>query len=153
MKAFKFRLDRALQLRERELKTEESALEHLLNQRVRMVDEMKALDVSLQQARFSIQSQQFVRPAELVSLDRYNGRVARERKEWQSKIAAHDAVVEKQRAKVVVARGGVRLLEKLREKRKLEWQAEGEKEMEELATDFSAAQWLRLRERQAAQSN
>ena len=153
MKAFKFSLDRALQLRERELKTEESALEHLLNQRVRMMDEMKALDVSLQQARVSIQSQQFVRPAELVSLDRYNGRVARERKEWQSKIASHDAVVEKQRAKVVVARGGVRLLEKLREKRKLEWQAEGDKEMEELATDFSAAQWLRLRERPAAQSN
>jgi hypothetical protein len=114
-----------------------------------MMDEMKALDVSLQQARVSIQSQQFVRPAELVSLDRYNVRVARERKECQAKIAAHDAVVEKQRAKVVAARGGVRLLEKLREKRKLEWQAQGDKEMEELATDFSAAQWLRLRERQA----
>jgi flagellar protein FliJ len=139
MKAFKFSLDRALQLRERELKTEEAALEHLLNQRVRMMDEMKALDVSLQQARVSIQSQQFVRPAELVSLDRYNVRVARERKEWQAKIAAHDAVVEKQRAKVVASRGGVRLLEKLREKRKLEWQAQGDKEMEELATDFSAA--------------
>jgi hypothetical protein len=49
----------------------------------------------------------------------------------------------------VASRGGVRLLEKLREKRKLEWQAQGDKEMEELATDFSAAQWLRLRERQA----
>ena len=148
MKAFKFRLDRALQLRERQLKTEEAVLEDLLNRRGQMVAEMKALDVSLQQARVSIQSQQFVHPAELVSLDRYNGRVDRERKEWQTKIAAHDVIVEKQKAKVVEARGGVRLLEKLCEKRKLEWQAEANRELEELATDFSAAQWLRLRERQ-----
>ena len=149
MKAFKFRLERALQLRERQLKTEEAALEDLLNRRGQMMDEMKALDVSLQQARVSIQRQQFVRPAELVSLDRYNGRVDRERKEWQSKIAAHDAIVEKQKTKVVEARGGVRLLEKMCEKRKLEWQAEGNRELEELGTDFSAAQWLRLRARQA----
>jgi flagellar protein FliJ len=149
MKAFKFRLDRALQLRERQLKTEEAALEDLFNRREQMTAEMKALDVSLQQARVSIQSQQFVHPSELISLDRYNGRVDRERKEWQLKIAAQDALIEKQKAKVVEARGAVRLLEKLRDKRKLEWQAEGDKEMEELATDFSAAQWLRLRKRQA----
>ena len=73
----------------------------------------------------------------------------RERKEWQAKIAAHDEIVERQRTKVVTARGRVRLLEKLREKRKVEWQAEGDKEMEGLATDFSAAQWLRLEERRA----
>lgn len=147
MKAFKFRLERALQLRESELKTEEAALEELLNRRGQMLAEMTALDDSLQQARVSIQSQQFVRPAELISLERYNGWVDRERKEGLAKIAAHEEIVEKQKMKVVAARARVRLLEKLREKRKVEWQAEGNKEMEELATDFSAAQWLRLQER------
>jgi flagellar protein FliJ len=149
VKAFKFRLDRALQLRESELDTEEAALEGLLKRREHMLAEMKALDDSLLQARAAIRSQQFVRPAELVSLDRYDARVERERTEWQSRIAAHNKIVEKQEANVLQARGRVRLLEKLREKRKIEWQAEGAKEMEELAADFSAAQWLRLAERRA----
>ena len=149
MKAFKFRLERALQLRERELATEEAALEELLNRRGQMLAEMKALDVSLQQARTSIQQQQFVHPAELVSLERYNGRVDRERKEWVIKLAAHDGIIEKQKVTVVEARGRVRLLEKLREKRQVEWRAEGDRELEELAADFSAAQWLRVTEQRA----
>jgi len=149
MKAFKFRLERALQLRERQLAAEEAALEDLLNRRGQMLGEMKALDVSLQQARTSIQQQQFVRPAELVALERYNGRVDRERKEWAVKLAAHDGIIEKQKVKVVEARGRVRLLEKLREKRQVEWRAEGDRELEELAADFSAAQWLRVTEQRA----
>jgi hypothetical protein len=45
----------------------------------------------------------------------------------------------------VEARARLRLMEKLCEKRRAEWQAEADREMEELAADFSAAQWLRQR--------
>ena len=146
MQAFRFRLEKVLRLRERQLTAEEVKLEELLNRRAQMQSEMEELDASLQREQVSIQKQQFVSPAELISLDRYHGRVDREHKEWVSKIDSQGDLIEKQKTQVVEARGRVRLLEKLREKRKAEWKAEGDRELEELAADFSAAQWLRLRD-------
>ena len=143
MKAFHFRLARVLHLREGQLKTEESKLEQLIAQRARMEAARDALEASLQRERVSVKSQQFVHAADLAALQLYEVRVQRERKQWAARLAAHNESVEKQKARVIEARGRVRLLEKLREKRQGEWRVENDRALEELAADFSTAQWLR----------
>jgi flagellar biosynthesis chaperone FliJ len=143
MKAFRFRLQRVLELRESELKTEEAALEHLWYQRSRMVAERDALVASSECATAEICTQRYLHPSDLVMMDRYKETVKRELLRYAEKLKAHDVSIDKQKARVVAARGRVKLLEKLRDKSQQEWQQAADHELEELAADFSAAQWLR----------
>jgi flagellar export protein FliJ len=143
MTTFKFRLEKVLQLKTSQARTEEFKLEALLRQRAQMQAEMDAADSSLLQARKSIESATFSTSAELLAFEHYKIRAEKERQEALRKLAAHDETVEKQRSAVLAARRGVLLLEKLREKRRADWQTEADKELEALAADFSAAQWLR----------
>lgn len=143
MKAFHFRLQRILQLRESEVKTEEARLEHLYAERARMESERDALNNSVERMSLAVRGQQFLHPSDLVSLDQYKAHVKRELVRFAEKLAAHETEIEKQKARVTAARSRVKLLEKLREKRHGEWEAARDRELEELASDFSAAQWLR----------
>jgi flagellar export protein FliJ len=143
MTAFKFRLERVLQLKTSQARTEEFKLEALLRQRKQMQAEMEAADSSLREARKSIESSTFSNSVDLMAFEYYKIRAEKERQGAQRRLAAHDEVVERQRMAVVTARSGVMLLEKLREKRRADWQAGADKELEDLTADFSAAQWLR----------
>lgn len=145
MKAFYFRLQRVLQLRETEVKTEEAKLEYLYSERTRMESERDALNNSVDRMSSAVRGQQFLRPSDLVALDQYKEHVKRELVRFAQKLAAHETEIEKQRARVTAARARVKLLEKLREKRHNEWGTERDRELEELAADFSTAQWLRER--------
>ena len=145
MRAFRFRLDRVLKLREAELNTEQAKAEALLAEHARMQQERDGLELSLQQAVAEVRAKQFLHPSELVSLERYNGQVQRERKQWDARLAEHMKTIEQQKARAVEAKMRVRMLEKLREKRQGEWQADADRELDELTADFSAAQWVRLR--------
>lgn len=145
MKSFRFRLQRVLDLRESEAQREEAELERLRTERSHMEAQRNALAASFEWMNTAVRTQQFLHPSDLVMLDRYKQRYQREQNEWNKKLAAQDSAIEKQKACVVTARGRVQLLEKLREKRRGEWQAESDREMEELTADFSAAQWLRER--------
>ena len=145
MKSFRFRLQRVLELRESEVKTEEAALEQLWSRRVQMEAERDTLVQSLERMTGAARMQQYVQPFELVMLDRYKDYVKLEVQKWTQKLAAHDLEIEKQKARVVTTRGRVKLLEKLRDKSREHWQHEVDRELEELASDFSASQWLRGR--------
>jgi flagellar export protein FliJ len=145
MNAFRFHLARVLELRESEAKAEESKLEQMYAIRARMEAERDTLIASFERMATDIRSQRQLHASELMALDGYKTRVEREKAQWAAKLREQDAIIEKQRARVVEARGRVRLMEKLREKRGAEWQAAADREMEELAADFSAAQWLRQR--------
>ena len=143
MKAFQFRLQRVLQLRETEVKREEARLEQLYTERRRLESERDALAASVERMSAAVRGQQFLHPSDLVALDHYKEHVKKELVRFAEKLAAQEAEIEKQRARVIAARARVKLLEKLREKRHEEWEIGRERELEELAADFSAAQWLR----------
>ena len=143
MTAFKFRLERVLHLRNGQLRTEEFKLEALLHRRAQMQAEMDAADLSLVRERQSIELATYSNSTQLLAFEHFKRRAEKERGEALRQLAAHDQIIEKQRAVIVEARRGVLLLEKLREKRRADWQIEADKEMESLTADFSAAQWLR----------
>jgi flagellar export protein FliJ len=143
MIAFKFRLQRVLHLKETQLKTEEFKLEALLRQRKEMQARIEAAAQVVRTERQAIESATYANSAQLLAFEHFKRRAEKERQEALRQLAAHDEAVEKQRAAIVEARRGVLLLEKLREKRRADWQVEADKELEALAADFSAAQWLR----------
>lgn len=143
MTAFKFRLERVLQLRNSQLHHEEFKLETLVRQRAQIEADIEAADSYLARERHSIESADFSRSAELLAFEHFKDRAAQERQQALQKLAAQDELIGKQRAAIVEARRAVLLLEKLREKRREDWQLEADKEMESLISDFSAAQWLR----------
>lgn len=143
MKAFRFNLERVLALRETEAKAEEAKLQQLYADRARMEAERDTLIASFEGSAAAIQTQSVVNPSELTMLGAYKLRVEQEKKQLTAKLIAHEQLIAKQQKRVVEARARVRLMEKLREKRKAEWQAAADRELEELAADFSAAQWLR----------
>jgi flagellar export protein FliJ len=143
MKAFHFRLERVLGLRRSQLQNEECKLEALVAQRARMLADMEAADLSLARERHVIESAAYTRSSELAAFEHFKQSAARERLQGLQKLAAQDLAIEKQRAAIVEARRAVMLLEKLREKRHADWQLEAGKEMEELTSDFTAAQWRR----------
>lgn len=143
MTAFKFRLERVLHLKNSQLRTEEFKLETLMHRRTQMQAEMEAAEQTLLRERQSIESSAYLNSAQLLGFESFKRGAEKERQESLRKLAAHDQIVEKQRALIVEKRRGILLLEKLREKRLAEWQIEADKEMESLADDFSASQWLR----------
>ncbi len=61
--------------------------------------------------------------------------------------------VENQRLVVVQARSKVRLLERLRENRKAEWQLEQDRELELLAQESFGARWVRNMQRSERAAN
>jgi flagellar export protein FliJ len=143
MTAFKFRLARVLNLKETQLKTEEFKLEALLRERARMQADIEAVELTLQNERHRMEAATYSSSAQWLAFEHFKRRAEKDLQEAARKLAAQDAVIEKQRAVIVEARRGVLLLEKLREKRRADWQLAADKEMEELTADFSAAQWLR----------
>jgi flagellar export protein FliJ len=143
MTAFKFRLQRVLHLKETQLKTEEFKLESLLQRRAQMQAQIEAAEQTVHSERQSIEAATYSNSAQLLAFEHFKRRAEKDRQEALRNLAAHDELIEKQRAVIVEARRGVLLLEKLREKRLADWQVEADKEMESLAADFSAAQWLR----------
>ena len=145
MKAFRFRLQRVLELRESELKAEESALERLQRERVHMEAERDALVESLRRETSAVRGKQYLHPSELVLADAYRETVKRDLQVWADKLAAQDREIEKQRARVVTFRGRVKLLEKLRDRSHEEWQRGMDRELEELAEEFVAGKWVRNR--------
>ena len=145
MKAFEFRLRRVLQLRESQLQVEEQKLEQLVNRGREIEAFLARIETSLEEARATVCGEQFIYGSALASLDRFHGRARRDQTEWTARLAEHRQTIDKQRIAVVKARAKVRLLEKLREKQKADWQKQSDQELEALAGDFSAAQWARLR--------
>jgi flagellar export protein FliJ len=145
MKPFHFRLQRVLEMRETEVKTEEAQLERLYAERTRIERDRDDLTAGLERMCIDTRSQQFVHPSHLVALDQYKSSVKRELQRFAERIKSQQESIEQQQARVVTARARVRLLDKLRERRQTEWNVERDRELDELAADFSTAQWLRQR--------
>ena len=142
MKAFQFRLERVLHFREGQLRVEEARLEQMRAGRRQFEGAIEGIDESVRRASGARPVGQFVYAADLTALDLFKKRAGRERVEALGRLQAHDGIIAKQQEQVVQARRKVRLLERLREKRKGEWQIESDKELEELTADFTASQWL-----------
>ncbi len=80
---------------------------------------------------------------DVTALGGYRLHVMAQEQEIAVSRAKHQTALEAQEAVMLEARRRCRLLERLRERRRAEWQAAGDREVEELASESYLAGWAR----------
>ena len=135
MKKFAFRLDSALRWRNTQLKLERAKLQSLFGEQQRLNRDIDALKQERSAAVVEVQQSRELHASELRTLASYLVGAEFRADRLKEQLAKRNDLVEKQRAQVLDAELQVRLLEKLRDKRKGEWQVEFDKELENNAAE------------------
>ncbi|HVX66552.1 MAG TPA: hypothetical protein VHA11_08120 [Bryobacteraceae bacterium] len=145
MQRFRFRLASVLKWRGLQLELEQSKLETLFAERNRCQAELARLEACRSEADRiltgpSIDSQQ------LAALDSHRAALKRSREKTRSSEADCERRIATQRAAVAEAERRVRLLERLQQRRREEWDLEAARELETLASETFLAKWVRERQ-------
>ena len=128
MKAFHFRLDRVLDWRRTELDLEESRLKQL-HAAIALLDrERAALEAARDAAVRAVVSQDAVDGAELQALSSYRAAVRLQSARLVQKRREREAELVRQQQKLLEARRRMRLLENLKDRRRVEWNYEMERQ-------------------------
>jgi flagellar FliJ protein len=143
MQSFKFPLQKALDVRASQLTMEEAKLQQAMGA-IAAIDRERDIVI---QARAS--AEKMVRGADsvpgedLAALGAFRLRTQAEEKRLAAKRAQAEKAIEERRAAMLEARRRLKLLERLKERRRAEWQAAAAKEIEELASEAYLARWER----------
>jgi flagellar export protein FliJ len=143
MKTFRFPLQKALELRQQQLETEEAKFQQATAGLAAVDREREALSAAQAAAEAQVRAAVSVTGAELAYLNAFGVYAAAEAKRIAIRRAQCVKAMEEQRAAMLEARRGLRLLERLKERRQAEWTAEAAKEIEEMASESYLAQWSR----------
>jgi len=143
MNAFRFRLERVLEWRRGQLDHEELLYKQQAAALAALDRERHAVAESGRQAEVQVRSLNPLLGRDLAGLDGYRGYVRNREAELEGLRAACERRLAERRQAMLEARRRFRLLEKLKERRRTEWQGAADKEIEELAGESYAAQWTR----------
>jgi hypothetical protein len=143
MKKFSFPLDRVLAWRHTQARLEEAALEKLRAD-VHALDEGRAaLDQSVVAACDSLVGSRSVTGVEIAALEHYRAAAAQEAVRLGHTRASLVQRIEQQTMVVAERRRDARLLEKLRERRLVEWRQAADREVEQFAEDSFMSKFAR----------
>lgn len=148
MNAFRFPLQRALDLRQFQLKLEEAKFERATADLAAVDRERDALRAARTTAENQVRSAAVV-GRDLAALGTFRRRAHIEEERIAARRARCEAVREERRSAMFEARRKLRLLERLKERRQAEWNAAAAKELEEIASESYSSQWVRGSNRQA----
>lgn len=143
MKRFVFRLESVLRWRRSLFEQEQNRLHALVAERDAILLRLKELEELRQRAEQALLEAPAVTGSELAALEAYRRRLNLERARKQQELTDCEARIEAQRQRVLEAQRRVRLLERLRERRFSEWEAELNRELEALAAESYLARWKR----------
>ncbi len=143
MKAFRFRLARVLDWQRTCLSIEEQKLERLIAERVRLETEREQARQERIDSGRQVSRRSDLYGSDLVSLNAYSLRLEAHARSLALSIEDSGRRIASQRAAVTEARRRVRLLEKLRERRLTEWNADLTHEVDTLASEFTISQFNR----------
>ena len=147
MNAFRFPLQKALDLRRTQLTLQESRYRQQLAE-VGALDRTRAeAEASGLRAEIEIRQSSSVRGSDLAALDCFRLRVKRDqaRIALQRQAAVHE--LSERQENMLLARRRAKLLERLRERRLQDWQADRDRELDEIASESYMAQWSRRQDR------
>ncbi len=149
MTAFSFRLERVLEWRQAQLDVEQSAMSRVAGEFMRWEAVLANLGNARAKAEGLVQSAGPVNGMDLAALASYQEHIERQRKIALDRRRDCEARLERQRARLLDARRKHRLLEKLRQVRRSEWETAVDREFEALAAETYLAQWEPQRRRTA----
>lgn len=137
MTQFRFRLERVLAWRRTQLELAEERFQRQ-NAAVAELDRARAaLDAAGIRAEMAIRQWDAVTGSDLAALDAFRHDLRRRRNELDSQRAGAHREMEERRAAMLEARRRCRLLERLKERRMAEWNAEADRETEQLAAELA----------------
>ena len=143
MTTFRFNLERVLQWRQTQLELEEIKFKKA----GAAVADLERARVELEAAgaRAEIQVRQWSPLAgrDVSALGGFRIHVEMEEREMAGQLAQRRKELQAQENAMLEARRRYRLLERLKERRRAEWQAAGDRELEELASESFLAGWSR----------
>ena len=143
MKAFRFSLQRVLEWRAVQLRTEEEKLSQLQQQLSALQIRDKELAASLVKSDLELRSRAVIPSVELAAITGFRHRVDSHRLKLRQACAKLEREIDEQRKRLLDARKDHRVLEKLKEKRRAEWTYLHDRELENIAADAFLAQWAR----------
>jgi flagellar FliJ protein len=143
MKTFRFPLQKALELRARQLELEEAKFQHAAAALAAVDRERDLLLSARTQAEALVRGAEPVPGEDLAALGAFRRHTEIEQKRIAQRRAQSEKALEEQRGVMLEARRRLRLLEKLKERRHAEWSAAEAKELEEMASESYLAQWRR----------
>jgi flagellar protein FliJ len=141
MKAFRFPLQKALDLRMRQLELEEAKLQQAAAALAAVDRERESLLKGRADAEALVRAGKAVPGEDLAALGAFRLHTDAEAKRIAQRRAQSEGAMEEQRKIMLEARRKLRLLEKLRERRYAEWSASAAKELEEMASESYLARW------------
>ena len=141
MKRFQFSLETALQWRDTQLRTEEAKLEQQFQRLHALENIISQCDTARAEEEAAVLRAPLINPQELVALDRYRSHLAAQKVRLQQGIRDIQTAIAAQQQRMVEVRRGVKLLEKLRQRQRDQWQADFDRELENEAADLYLAKW------------
>lgn len=143
MKRFRFSLESVLRWRRNRLEQEQLRLQGLLAERATIQQRIRDCESQRRQAEQTVLRAALIQPQELAALEAYRRWLRQQRARLEQAASDCEARIAAQREVVLEARRELRLIEKLKERRLTEWEAEAARELEGLAAETYLAQWGR----------
>ena len=143
MKSFHFPLQRVLDYRELQMRTEEEKLSTIQNQLAEVLHRENALTVAQLNAEMNLLGRPLVEATEFRALSAFQLRV---RSEKVSLLAARKNIetqVAEQRKRLLKARKDCKILENLKDRRKKAWTYLSDREVENTAAESYISNWAR----------
>jgi hypothetical protein len=141
MTTFKFRLESVLRWRQSKLEMEQFALSRLATERARWDQVLAELETSRAHADRLVLSSETLHGRDLQAMVRYKELVGKQKQMALNRRDECDRKMEQQRERLLQARRDFRLLEKLRQARRAEWESAVDREFEALAAESYLARW------------
>ena len=141
MKAFRFPLQKALDLRARQLELEEAKLQQTAAALAAVDRERERLLKRRADAEALVRGGTAVAGEVLAALGAFRLHTDAEAKRIAQRRTQSDHTLEEQRKVMLDARRKLQLLEKLKERRYAEWSAAAAKELEDMASESYLARW------------
>lgn len=143
MKPFRFALEKVLSWRRTKLAMEESSLERLQGDLRRIEAAMGELARRDEAETGRIRGMRSASGSDLAELARVREWIARQEKTLHSRGLECERQIKKQFEAVTEARRKVELVERLKERRRQTWDAEFDRELEQLAGESALGMWRR----------
>jgi flagellar export protein FliJ len=143
MKAFQFPLQRVLEYRELQMRTEEEKLSTIQNQLAEVLHRENALTAAQLNAEMNLLGRPLVEASEFRALSAFQLRI---RSEKVSLLAARknlEIQIAEQRKRLLKARKDCKVLENLKERRKKAWTYLSDREIENTAAESYISNWAR----------
>lgn len=143
MKSFRFPLQRVLDWRSLQLRTEEEKLAGLQQKLASLIQRDKALTAAQSKSESAVLGSPTIKGSDLRALAGFQLRIKSERETLKVSQTQCEAQVAEQRKRLLKARKDFRVLEQLKEKRHKEWSYLGDREVEDTAAESYISNWLR----------